>query len=90
MSPSEAVKMQNKYYHNDCIKTKQEIKEIRDIYYEYVSDTDSFPVVSKVINDLIFKENYEINYVKFIVCIITSSGSRCFNIFLFVWLLLSC
>lgn len=64
---SESVDVGKKHYHWDCIATKQEIDEIRKTYFEKIDDKASFPVLSKVLNDLIFKYNMDIDFVRFAV-----------------------
>lgn len=56
-----------KHYHWDCASIKQEIEEIRNIYYEKIDKDVSFPVLTKVLNDLIFKYELEVEFVKFAV-----------------------
>lgn len=65
---SEAVVLGKKYYHWDCAATKQEISEIRNIYIERIDNKASFSIVSKVLNDLVFKYNLEPEFIKFAVC----------------------
>ena len=67
---SEAVEDNGKRYHWDCLQTKQDLTEIRRIYYEFIADDVKFPVLAKVLNDLIFKYEFDIDYIKFIVCFI--------------------
>lgn len=64
---SEAVVIGRKYYHWDCAATKQEIEDIRNTYIEKVDNDVSFPILSKVLNDLIFKYDMEIDYIRFAV-----------------------
>lgn len=64
---SESVVVGKKHYHWDCATTKQEIEEIRNIYFEKIDSEASFPVLSKVLNDLVFKYNLEIDFIKFAV-----------------------
>ena len=64
---SESVIIGNKHYHWDCAMTKQEIKEIRKTYFEKIDKDANFQVLSKVLNDLIFKYNLEIDFVRFAV-----------------------
>lgn len=64
---SEAVKIGNKYYHWDCAATKQEIDDIRNIYLDEIDNTASFPILSRVLNDLVFKYDMDIDYIRFAV-----------------------
>ena len=67
ISPSSAVVSGRKYYHWDCAATKQEIEAIRNTYLEKIDHKASFPILSKVLNDLIFKYGLDIDYVRFAV-----------------------
>ena len=60
----EAILIGRNKYHWDCASMKQEIDELRKMYFEIDKDA-SFPIVAKVINDLIFKYNLEIGYIRF-------------------------
>ena len=62
---SEAVVIKNKYYHWDCAATKQEIEELRNTYFERIDRDASFPILSKILNDLVFKYNLEIDYIRY-------------------------
>ena len=64
---SESVVISKKHYHWDCASIKQEIEEIRNAYYEKIDKDVSFPVLTKVLNDLIFKYELEVEFVKFAV-----------------------
>lgn len=64
---SESVVIGRKHYHWDCAATKQEIEEIRNTYIEKVDRDASFPILSKVLNDLVFKYDLEIDYIRFAV-----------------------
>jgi hypothetical protein len=62
---SEAVVEKGKRYHWDCLKTKRDIAEIRSNYIENVDKEASTMQLSKVLNDLIFKYNEDIEYICF-------------------------
>lgn len=62
---SEAVVIKNKYYHWDCATTKQEIEELRNTYFERIDRDASFPILSKILNDLVFKYDLEIDYIRY-------------------------
>lgn len=73
---SESVVVGKKHYHWDCAATKQEIEEIRNVYFERIDKNASFPVLSKVLNDLIFKYQLEIDFVKFAVNYYADYGTK--------------
>ena len=62
---SESVVIKKKHYHWDCAATKQEIEELRNTYFERIDRDASFPVLSKVLNDLVFKYDLEIDYIRY-------------------------
>lgn len=64
---SEAVVVGKKHYHWDCAATKQEIEEIRNTYIERIDNEVSFPVLSKVLNDLVFKYSMDIDYIRYAI-----------------------
>ena len=64
---SEAVVEKGKLYHWDCIKTKRDIAEIRSMYIENIDKDVSVMQLSKVLNDLIFKYNEDIEFIWFAI-----------------------
>lgn len=62
-----SVVIHQKHYHWDCAAIRQEIGEIRNAYLEKIDNKASFPILTKVINDLIFKYGLDIDFVKFAV-----------------------
>lgn len=64
---SEAVVDKGKRYHWDCIKTKMEMAEIRSTYIDNIDSSVCVPQLSKVLNDLVFKYDQEIEYIKFAI-----------------------
>lgn len=64
---SESVVVGRKHYHWDCAATKQELEDIRNTYIEKIDEDASFPILSKVLNDLVFKYDIDIDFLKFAV-----------------------
>ena len=62
---SEAIKENGRYYHWDCIQTKYDIADLRDIYIDGINDQVKIPVLTKVLNDLVFKYGVSLDYLKF-------------------------
>ena len=60
---SESVIVGKKHYHWDCAQTKQEIKECIDLYMECVEDKTQYPVVVRIINNLVFKNEVPIEFI---------------------------
>lgn len=64
---SEAVVDKGKRYHWDCIKTKMDLAEIRTMYIDNIDENVYVPQLSKVLNDLVFKYNQDIEYIRFAI-----------------------
>ena len=60
---SEAVIVGKKHYHWDCAETKQKIKECADLYIGYIEDKAQYPMVIKIINNLVFKNNIPVDFI---------------------------
>lgn len=63
----EAVKIGNRYYHEDCAKIYKNIEEIKKMYYEKISNTVVMPQLVSVINNIIFKKKVDSDYFLFAV-----------------------
>lgn len=61
---SEAVVIGNKRYHWDCAAMKQELKDCVDAYMECIEDKTQFPIATKIINTLVFKNKVPVEYIK--------------------------
>lgn len=61
---SEAVMIGKKHYHWDCAAMKQEIKECIDLYMENIEDKTQFPIATKIINNLVFKNQVPVEFIK--------------------------
>ena len=56
------------YYHPDCYHTKVTIEEIRDLFIGYIDPTltgKQIAMLIKVINDIVFKKNVDVDYLKY-------------------------
>ena len=60
---SESVVINKKHYHWDCAAMKQEIKECVDMYMSYIEDQTQYPIVTKIINTLVFKNEVPVDYI---------------------------
>lgn len=67
VSQDEAVKIKNRYYHEDCAKIYSNIEELKRLYYEKISNTVVMPQLMSVINNIIFKKKVDSNYFVFAV-----------------------
>lgn len=67
VSQDEAVKIKNRYYHEDCAKIYSNIEEIKTLYYEKISNTVVIPHLMSVINNIIFKKKVDSDFFLFAV-----------------------
>lgn len=75
ISESEAVVVGKKRYHWDCAANRQQMERIRNTYFgelnEEVLDQEEeknkFKILGKVLNDLIYKNGVDIEYVEFCI-----------------------
>lgn len=67
VSQDEAVKIKNRYYHEDCAKIYSNIEEIKTLYYEKISKTVVIPQLVSVINNIIFKKKVDSDYFLFAI-----------------------
>lgn len=72
---SEAVVVGGRKYHWDCAAHKQQMQRIRNTYFSELNEETSdkeeeknkFKILAKVLNDLIYKNNVDIDYVEFCI-----------------------
>lgn len=60
---SESVVINKKHYHWDCAAIKQEIKECVDTYMSYIEDQTQYPMVTRIINTLVFKSKVPVDFI---------------------------
>ena len=60
---SESVVINKKHYHWDCAVTKQEIKDCVDEYMNYIEDKTKYPIVTRIINTLVFKNRVPTDFI---------------------------
>ena len=63
VSASEAVVINKKYYQWDCAATKKEIQQCAQSYVEYTGNKDQYPIVIRIINTMVFKNNVPIDFI---------------------------
>lgn len=63
VNSSEAVVINKKHYHWDCAATKQEITRCVDLYMSYTEDKTKRPMVTRIINLLVFNYRVPIDYI---------------------------
>ena len=54
VSQGEAVKIKNRYFHEDCAEIYNNIEAVKQLYYEKISNTVVMPQLVSVINNIIF------------------------------------
>lgn len=60
---SESVVIAKKHYHFDCADIKRQIKDCVDLYMTYISDKTQYPIATRIINTLVFKNRVPIEYI---------------------------
>ena len=60
-----AVKEGTRYYHPDCLREKQAITEIIDVYHKRVDQHPIENFLRKVVNDLVLKDGYGAEFLLF-------------------------
>lgn len=60
----EATVINGKRYHWDCAQLKQEILDCVNLYMSYIEDKTQYPVASRIINNLVFKNKIPIEYIR--------------------------
>lgn len=72
---SEAVAVGSRKYHWDCAAQKQQMERIKNTYFSELNEVtpnkdeenNKFKILGKVLNDLIYKNDLNIDYVEFCV-----------------------
>ena len=54
---SEAVRKGNSYYHEDCLQTQEEIKEIIDLFKKHINPNPVYAQLQSVIKNIVFTDN---------------------------------
>ena len=65
VSASAAIVEKGKKYHWDCLDMKHQLAEIRKIYLQKIDQHADFRVLGKVLNDLVFKYEIEVDFIRF-------------------------
>ena len=63
VSPLESVMINKRHYHWDCAEIKQKIKNCVDLYISHIDDKTQYPMATRVINTLVFKNRIPIDYI---------------------------
>ena len=76
----DAIKEGSSYYCKDCYKEKELKKQITDYYLQNLPTT-AVPLLMKVINQLLYTNNYEAEYILYIVKKVHTNGLKINNPF---------
>ena len=60
-----AVRVGNAYYHSDCLKTKEDIKEIVDLFKTHINPNPVYAQLQSVINNIIFVKKVQSDFLLF-------------------------
>lgn len=60
---SESVVINKKHYHWDCAAIKQEIQDCVTAYMECIQDKTKYPIVVRIINTLVFKNQVPVEFI---------------------------
>lgn len=62
---SEAIVVNKKRYHKDCLQISETIKLIKDTYIEKINDKENPVVILSVVNNLVFKKGVDADFLLF-------------------------
>lgn len=65
ISKDDAVKIGNCYYHLDCLKTKEDIKKIIDLFTKHINPNPVYSNLQKVIDNIVFKKQLGSDFLLF-------------------------
>ena len=60
-----AVRVGNAYYHSDCLKTKEDIKEIVNLFKTHINPNPVYAQLQSVINNIIFVKKVQSDFLLF-------------------------
>ena len=60
---SESVDVGRSHYHWDCAALKQKLKDCVDTYMGYIDDKSQYPMVFRIINTLVFKDEIDVDFI---------------------------
>lgn len=72
----EYTKHGSQYYHVDCAKISDAIKDIRDIWFQNIDENVDFKILNRVIADLIFNKGYSADYILFCIRYSVENGNK--------------
>ena len=60
-----AVRVGNAYYHSDCLKTKEDIKEIVDLFKTHINPNPVYAQLQSVIKNIVFVKGVQSDFLLF-------------------------
>lgn len=63
----EVVMVGKQRFHKECAELRERVERIKKIYFDYVDDKADYVQVVGVLNNLIFKKKYDVDYVEFML-----------------------
>ena len=60
-----AIRVGNSYYHSDCFKTKEDIKEIVNLFKVHINANPVYAQLQSVINNIIFVKKIQSDFLLF-------------------------
>ena len=60
-----AIRAGNSYYHSDCFRTKEDIKQIIDLFKTYINPNPIYAQLQSVINNIIFVKKVKSDFLLF-------------------------
>ena len=60
-----AIRVGNSYYHSDCFKTKEDIKEIVNLFKAHINANPVYAQLHSVINNIIFVKKVQSDFLLF-------------------------
>ena len=60
-----AVRVGNAYYHSDCLKTKEDIKEIVNLFKTYINPNPVYAQLQSVIKNIVFVKKVQSDFLLF-------------------------
>lgn len=65
LNKDEAVKIGNQYFHKDCLQTKNEIKEIIDLFVKHINPNPVYSQLQATIKNIVFTQGLGSQFLLF-------------------------
>lgn len=67
LQENEAVKVGNRYMHEDCARTSENMIKVRDVYYERISQEVVMKILVRVIQNIVLEKGIDAEYLVFAI-----------------------